>query len=88
MAAGREFRRCWVLQVGHQPAGSHASTLSGFSSTHWAAASSGDMPSSEIYFATVFWSSLVHSKFWTSSTPGPPSSTQEVEAIFLRVVSG
>ena len=45
---------------------SQASTLAWFSPTHFSAAASGSMPSSEMYLATTFWSSLVHLNALTS----------------------
>ena len=45
---------------------SQALTLSGLASIHFLAASSGDIPSSVMYFATRFWSSLLQLKFLIS----------------------
>src|SRR3954452_6222628 len=75
-----------TVAVAGQP--SQASTLSGLSEIHLAAASSEDMPSLAMYFATVFWSSLVHLNFLTRSTAGEPASTHFVEATLVNVVSG
>src|SRR5262249_44444618 len=47
------------LRIPPEPAvQSHALTLSGFASTHFLAASSGDILSSAMYLATTFWSSF------------------------------
>lgn len=45
---------------------SQALTLSGLASTHFFAAASSDSLSTAMYLATVFWSSLVQWKFFTS----------------------
>ncbi len=52
--AGRRRSRCQLTQ---------AWTLSGLASTHFFAASSGVILSTAMYFATRFWSSLVHWNF-------------------------
>jgi hypothetical protein len=44
-----------------------ASTLPRLASTHFFAAASGDILSTAMYLATVFWSSLVQVKFFTRS---------------------
>lgn len=46
---------------------SQALTFSGFASIHFFAAASAVIVPSAMYLATVFWSSLVHVKFFTSS---------------------
>lgn len=51
-----------LLDVGYV---SQASTLSRLASTHFFAAASGDILSTAMYLATVFWSSFVHVKFFT-----------------------
>ena len=61
-----------------------ASTLSGLSSIHFFAASSAAILSSAMYFATMFWSSLVHVKFLTRSYAGLPDSANFVATILFR----
>src|SRR5680860_1777459 len=73
------------------PASSHpiqASTLSGFSSTDFWAASSGSIPSSAMYLATTFWSALVQLKFCTRLYAGLAASTKSVATILSRSYSG
>jgi hypothetical protein len=55
-----------LSRVGGQDFGSQASTLVRFASTHFLAAASGVSLSSAMDFATSFWSSFVHWKFFTS----------------------
>src|SRR6187397_172904 len=76
---------------GHRMSGRHgnqASTLSGLSSIHFWAASSGSIPSSAMYFETRFWSSLVHSKFLIRSTAGESESANFVEISLFSAYGG
>lgn len=68
-AAGAAFRaRCGARERGpDQPFfPSQASTFARLAPTHFAAASSGDILSCAMYFATRFWSSFDQLKFFTS----------------------
>ena len=68
--------------------GNQASTLSGLSSIHFWAASSGSIPSSAMYFETRFWSSFVQLKFLIRSTAGEPDSANSVPISLFSAYGG
>ena len=68
---------------------SQALTLSGFASIHFLAAAAGSILSTAMYFATVFWSSLLHWNFLTKATPASSVfAAHLVEKIFSGTGSG
>src|SRR5919107_1905735 len=69
-------------------ASSQASTLSGLSSIHFLAASSGSIWSSAMYFATRFWSSLVQWNAFTRSYAGLPDSANFFETTLFSGYGG
>ena len=77
-----------ALDTGLLSSFSQASTLSWLASTHFFAASSGDMPSCPMYIDTRFWSALVHLKFLTRSTAGEPESANFVAISLFRWYGG
>ena len=62
--------------------------MSALASTHFFAASSGDILSTAMERATAFWSSLVHWNFLASSAAGLPPFANFALAILLRSYGG
>src|SRR4051794_20038239 len=63
-------------------------TMSGWASIHFLAAAVGSILSFAMYSATVFWSSLVQWKFFTSVIAGEPESANFLEISLLRLYGG